>query len=146
MLTSLSTREHPLHITADSRTRGVLSALTIVSKRDAQQRPLISLVQRKQAIDKGLTCTELYTLLALAAKKLAQPLVEDTTVYQVDDIVSNSRCKLIYTLGRYAVVLLPLGATDYCEHSILVPAVDDTRAAGACREDRNTTWPVPKLP
>ena len=69
----------------DSRTRGVLSTLTIVSKEDAQQRPLISFVQRKQAIEKGLTCAELYTLLTLAAKKLlTQPFVEDTAIYQVD--------------------------------------------------------------
>jgi len=78
-------RDHPLHITADSRTRGVLSTLTIVSKEDVQQWPLISFVQRKQAFDKGLTCTELYTLLALAAKKRhRQPFVEDATIYQVN--------------------------------------------------------------
>ncbi len=83
MLTSLSSRAHRLHITADSYTRGVLSALTIVPKRDTQQ-PLISLVQRKHALSKGLTSVELYTLLVQAARKhLAQPSVEDTTIYEV---------------------------------------------------------------
>ena len=84
MLTSLSTRAHTLRVTGDSYTRGVLSTLTMVPKQDTQQRPLISLVQRKQTLNDKLTSTELYTLLALAARKhLAQPFVKDITTYQV---------------------------------------------------------------
>ncbi|KAH7418912.1 hypothetical protein BKA64DRAFT_636019 [Cadophora sp. MPI-SDFR-AT-0126] len=77
-------RAHPLHVTADLHTRGVLSTLTIVPKQNTQ-RPLISFVRRKQPLNEGLTATELYTLLALAARKhSAQPFVEDTAVYQVE--------------------------------------------------------------
>jgi hypothetical protein len=97
MLTSLSTRKHRLHITEDSRTRGVRPNLTIVSKRDTQQLPLISIDQRKEPIEKGLTCIELYTLLAIAAKKyLAHPFADGTVIYQVYSIVSGSRYKLIF--------------------------------------------------
>jgi len=84
MLTLLFTRAHPLHVPVNSHARGVLSILTIVPKQDTLQRPLISFVRRDQAPDEGLTATELYTLLALAARKhLAQLFVEDTTMYQV---------------------------------------------------------------
>src|SRR4051812_31629848 len=97
MLTSLSPGEHPLHITANSRSPGVLSALTLVSKGETEQRPFISIIQRAQAIDKGLTCRELYTLVALATKKhRGQPFVDDTITYQVDHIIFNILYKLIY--------------------------------------------------
>lgn len=84
MLTLLSTREHRLHITGDSSTRGIRSTITIMPKQDTQQWPLTSFVLRTQAVDKGFTSTELYTLLALASQKhLAQPLIKDTITYQV---------------------------------------------------------------
>jgi hypothetical protein len=84
MLTSKCGRKHRLHIIGNSRTRGVLSTLTIVPKQDPQQRPLLFFIQRRHAIEKGLTSAELYALFAVAAKKyLAQPLVEDTIKYQV---------------------------------------------------------------
>jgi hypothetical protein len=142
MLTSLSPRNHRLHIREDSRTRGVRPDLTIVSKRNAQQLQLVSVDQRMQPLDKGLTCVELYNLLALAAKMYrAQPFADDTFMYQVGYIASYSRSKLTHELGRYVVDLFPRNTTDYCEHSNLVYAVDDTRAAGACGEDGDMAWP-----
>ncbi|PQE06265.1 hypothetical protein CJF30_00005213 [Rutstroemia sp. NJR-2017a BBW] len=78
-------REHRLCIAEDSRTRGVRPDLTIVSKRNAQQLQLISIDQRMQPLEKGLSCVELYTLFALAAKMYrAQPFADDTIIYQVD--------------------------------------------------------------
>ncbi|PQE19771.1 hypothetical protein CJF32_00010207 [Rutstroemia sp. NJR-2017a WRK4] len=78
-------RKHRLHIREDSRTRGVRPDLTIVSKRNSQQLQLVSVDQRMQPLGKGLTCIELYNLLALAAKMYrAQPFADDTFIYQVD--------------------------------------------------------------
>ena len=71
-------REHRLRIATDFCTRGVLSTLTIVSKTDALQLPLLSFIQRKHAMEKGLTYVELYALLAVAVKEHhAQQLVEE---------------------------------------------------------------------
>jgi hypothetical protein len=142
MLTSLCSREHRLRITEDSRTRGVRPELTIVSKRNAQQLQLVSIDQRMTPLDKGLTCVELYTLLALAAKMYrAQPFADDNVIYKVGYVASDSRYKLTYKLGRFVVDIFLRSATDYCEHSILVYAVDDTRAARARWEDRDMAWP-----
>ena len=77
-------REYRLHIKGDSRTNGVISTLTMVAKKDIHQQPLLSLIRRNVAIEKGLTSVELYALLAAAASTyLAQPHVKDTLIYRV---------------------------------------------------------------
>jgi hypothetical protein len=84
ILTGLFTRDRPIRIGADPRTRGIRSTFTILPKQDAHRYPLLSIVQRIRAIDEGFTSLELYVLLAAAVERyLACPSVEDTFTYEV---------------------------------------------------------------
>lgn len=75
-------RNHRLHIATDSFTKGVLSTLTIVSETDALQRPRLSFIPRKHAMEKGLTNVELYALLAVAlTEHHSQQMVQEVKLF-----------------------------------------------------------------
>ena len=101
----IANRQHRLRIASDSCTRGVLSTLTIVSDADPQQLPLLSLIQRKHAIEKGLTTVELYALLAVAEKEYHAGKIKDKYEVKLSWSLKVHKANILIRLSYFQLTL-----------------------------------------